>query len=200
MRVIGLTGGIATGKSAVAEIIASHGIPVIDADLLAREAVLPGSDALSRISETFGPDVIEVSGHLDRAALAQIVFDDTLARKKLEAILHPAIKALAESRLAQLRTAGHSAAVYMAALLIEAGATDRVDEVWVVSAAQEVRIERIRKRDSLTRKEALLRIAAQMPMEKKVTYGRIVIENSGTLDELKHNVENLLIAEGLELG
>ena len=108
MRVIGLTGGIASGKSTVARLLAGHGIPVIDADQLARDAVLPGTAALRQIAVSFGERVLLPAGLLDRTVLAEIVFADPGARRKLEAILHPAIKALAEKRLADLQRAGRA--------------------------------------------------------------------------------------------
>lgn len=197
MRVIGLTGGIASGKSAVAEIFSAHGIPVIDADQLSREAVLPGTAALALIADTFGSSVIDTDGRLNRETLAKIVFSDAASLKRLESILHPAIKALAEQRLADLRASAAPVAIYMAALLIEAGATDRVDEIWVVYTDSETQLSRIQQRDGASREEAMKRIAAQMPMAEKATYGRVVIDNSGTLEELKGKVERLLIAERL---
>ncbi|NVO00440.1 MAG: dephospho-CoA kinase [Geobacteraceae bacterium] len=200
MRIIGLTGGIASGKSAVAELMTAAGIPVIDADQLSREAVLPGSTPLAFIAETFGNSVIDTDGRLNREALARIVFSDEPSRKRLEAILHPAIKSLAEQKLADLQRSGAPAAIYMAALLIEAGATDRVDEIWVVYTDPETQLGRIQKRDGVSRENALKRVAAQMPMDEKAACGRIVIDNCGTLDELKEKVAAVLIKEKIVPG
>jgi len=197
MRVIGLTGGIASGKSTVAGIIAACGIAVIDADQLAREAVLPGTPGLLQITAAFGARVLNGDGNLDRAALAEIIFADASQRRKLEAILHPAIKKLATERLEELRRKGEPAAFYMAPLLIEAGVTDRVDEIWVVYADHETQLERIRQRDSVSRDDAEKRLAAQMPMAEKRTYGRIVIDNNGDLETLKERVVALCRAEKL---
>jgi dephospho-CoA kinase len=195
MRVIGLTGGIASGKSTVGRLLAERGIPVIDADQLARRAVAPGSPALARIASRFGVGVIATDGTLDRAALARIVFADAGERRDLEAILHPAIAALAEAELAALRAEGRPVAVYMAPLLIEAGLTDRVDEVWVVYADRETQICRMMARDGATREEAEARLAAQLPMKEKIRHGRIVIDNRGTEDELARRVAELLEQE-----
>lgn len=189
MRVIGLTGGIASGKSSVATLLSSFGVPVIDADQLARDVVIPGSAALARIVESFGEGVLDSSGALDRAALAEIVFAESGARKKLEAILHPAIKLLAEERLAELREQGEPVVFYMAPLLIEAGATDRVDEIWVVYVDLETQIERLMARDLMSREAAEQRISSQMPMEEKKTYGRVIIENTGSKADLVKQVE-----------
>jgi len=197
MRVIGLTGGIASGKSTVAEMITGYGIPVIDADQLAREAVLPGSSALRQIVAAFGGEVLQEDGSLDRAVLAEKIFSEPSARRTLEAILHPPIKVLAQKRLDDLRREGVPAVFYMAPLLIEAGVADRVDEIWVVYVDSETQLERIRQRDSVSREDAEKRLAAQMPMEEKKDYGRIVIDNSGNLEDLKSRVAALLMAEGL---
>jgi dephospho-CoA kinase len=195
MRVIGLTGGIASGKSTVADLIAAHGIPVIDADQLSRDAVLPGTIALSRIAGVFGRQVLTDDGTLDRKALADIIFADPESRSTLEKILHPAIKELAESRLAELREKGEPVVLYVAPLLIEAGAVDRVDEIWVVHVDSDTQLNRLQKRDDVCREDALKRLASQMPMEEKRKLGRIVIENCGTLEELQARVDELCKVE-----
>jgi len=197
MRVIGLTGGIASGKSAVAEIIKAHGIAVIDADQLARDAVVPGSAALLRVVEVFGTAVLTDDGNLDRTTLAETIFSDSAARRTLESILHPAIKELAQEHLEELRRGGAPVAFYMAPLLIEAGAVDRVDEIWVVYADRETQLERIERRDSVSREAAENRLAAQMPMDEKIAYGRVVIDNCGSREELRSRVDLLLRAEKL---
>ncbi len=197
MRVIGLTGGIASGKSTVADIITGYGLPVIDADQLARDAVLPETPGLRQIVAAFGSEVLKDDGSLDRAVLAEKIFSEPAARGILEAILHPLIKELAEKSLEELRRQGVPAAFYMAPLLIEAGVTGRVDEVWVVYVDRETQLERIRRRDSLNRKDAEKRLAAQMAMDEKRRYGRIVIDNSGDLQELRDRVAAVLLAEGL---
>jgi dephospho-CoA kinase len=197
MRVIGLTGGIASGKSTVAALIKAHGIPVIDADQLAREAVLPGSPGLQQIVTVFGREVVHNDGTLDRAVLAEKIFADPAARKTLESIVHPAIKQLARQCLEAFRREGVPVVFYMAPLLIEAGAVDRVDEIWVVYLDREVQLERMQQRDSLSREDAEKRLAAQMPMDEKKAYGRIVIDNSGDLKTLEKRVEAVLYAEKL---
>lgn len=191
MRVIGLTGGIASGKSTVARIFSENGIPVIDADQLARDAVLPGTGALAEIKTLFGKDVLNSDGTLNRQLLGTKVFAEPQLRKRLEAILHPAIKAIAEERLAELRCSGVATVIYMAPLLIEAGATGRVDEVWVVYVDRETQISRVMARDGLSREEACQRLAAQMPMEEKATLGKVVIDNSGSEDDLRRKVLEL---------
>lgn len=189
MRVIGLTGGIATGKSTVARMLAELGAAVIDADQLSREAVQPGSPALERIVELFGAGCLLADGSLDRAAVRELVFSDPAKRRQLEAVLHPAIKALAEQRLAALRGGGVEVAVYMAPLLIEAGATDRVDEIWVVTLRPEIQLERLTVRDGCSREQAEQIVRSQMPLKEKEQYGVVVIDNSGSLDATRQQVE-----------
>lgn len=191
MNIIGLTGGIASGKSTVSRILERLGAVVIDADQLAREAVMPGVPAHRAIVDTFGGGVLLPDGTIDRKALGSIIFADSSARKRLEAIMHPAIRALAEQRLAELRRSGAPVAVYMAALLVEAGATDRVDEVWVVYVDRETQVRRVMARDCLSRSEAEQRLAAQMSMEEKAARGQVVIDNNGTPEELERRVEEI---------
>ena len=180
IRVIGLTGGIATGKSSVASFFSERGIPVIDADQLARDVVLPGSPALERISSLFGPDVLTTDGTLDRKRMGALIFADPVKRRQLEDILHPEIRRMAEERISQAAAAGHQRLIYMAPLLIEAGATDRVDDIWVVTVRPEVQLERLMKRDGINREQAQLVIDSQMPLSEKERYGSVVVDNSGT--------------------
>jgi dephospho-CoA kinase len=195
MRIIGLTGGIASGKSTVARLMAEAGLPVIDADELARRVVAPGSPALDAIVRRFGPGVMAADGTLDRGALGRIVFADPGSRRELEALTHPAIAQLAEGELAALEAAGTEVAVYMAPLLLEAGVSARVDEIWVVFADHETQVRRIMARDGISRDAAEARIDAQMPMEEKARHGRIVIRNQGTRRELEEQVREVLARE-----
>ncbi len=188
MKIIGLTGGVATGKSTVAKQLTSLGAIIIDADQLSRDAVAPGTPGLARITELFGPALLLPDGTLNRQALRALVFNDTVKRRQLEAILHPAIRELAEQHLAHARTGGAAVVVYMAPLLIEAGATDRVDEIWVVSVRPEVQLERLMARDRCSREQAAQIIAAQMPLVEKERYGVVVIDNSGSPEETREQV------------
>jgi dephospho-CoA kinase len=191
MRIIGLTGGIASGKSSVAALLEELGAPVIDADQLARDAVVPGSPALTEIVGLFGHEVLNSDGFLDRNRLGAIVFSDSEARLHLESIVHPAIKSLAEERLEALRSNGAKVAIYMAPLLIEAGAVDRVDEVWVVYLDGNSQLERLMNRDNLSREDALRRIGSQMPMAEKRGYAKVVIDNSGSWVETARQVRSV---------
>ncbi len=191
MRIIGLTGGIASGKTTVARMLAELGAVIVDADQISREAVMPGSAALAALVEEFGSDILLPDGTLDRAQVARTVFCDPAARKRLEAILHPAIRQLADQKLTELRKAGTEVVLYVAPLLIEAGAVSRVDEIWVVHVDQATQISRLMARDGITEQEALQRIAAQMPMEEKRKYGKVVIENGRGIDQTAKQVQQI---------
>jgi dephospho-CoA kinase len=188
MKIIGLTGGIASGKSTVAKMMESFGASVIDADLLAREVVLPGEPAYRALVAEFGQEILFPDGTINRQTLGSIVFGDQSARTRLEAITHPAIGRRAEERLETLRRHGTAVAVYMAALLFEAGITSRVDEVWVVYVDRDTQLRRLMERDGMSREDALRRIGAQMPMEEKARRGKVVIDNGGTLHQTEEQV------------
>ncbi len=200
MRIIGLTGGIASGKSMVARILEVLGGVVIDADQLARAVVAPGEPAYHAIVAEFGEGILKPDRTINRGALAKIVFADPQARRRLELITHPAIAKRAEEKLAALRAAGTAVVIYMAPLLIEAGVTSRVDEVWVVYADQQTQVARLMHRDGISRAEALQRLAAQMPMDEKRMYGKVVIDNRGTPEETERQVREIWEREIKGLG
>jgi dephospho-CoA kinase len=199
IRVIGLTGGIASGKSSIARFFQAKGAVVIDADQLAREAVVPGSRGLAEVVAAFGKGILMPDGRLDRQRLGVLVFSDSRKRRQLEGILHPEIKRLAEERIACAAGTGQRVLFYMAPLLIEAGATDRVDEVWVVTVRPEVQLERLVLRDGISRDEAQRIIESQMPLAEKEKQGRIVIDNSGTPEETSRRLAEIW-AEEIEGG
>jgi dephospho-CoA kinase len=188
--VIGLTGGIASGKSTVAEMLRQRGAAVIDADRLGHRVLEPGSEGWHEVVTAFGPEVLAPDGSIDRKRLGALVFANPVARQRLNAISHPRIRAMAEEAIAQLRQAGTvPLAVLDAALLFEAGWDDLCDEVWVVSAPEEVALERLVSRNGLSVAAARERFRAQLPVEEKRARGDVVIENSGTLAELERQVE-----------
>jgi dephospho-CoA kinase len=199
IRVIGLTGGIATGKSSVARFFRAKGAIVIDADQLAREAVEPGGRGLTAVVAAFGKGVLAKDGTLDRKILGTVVFSDSRKRCQLEEILHPEIKRLAEERIACAAESGHRVVFYMAPLLIEAGVTDRVDEVWVVTVRPGVQLERLMRRDGICRDEAQRIIDSQMPLAEKEKHGRVVIDNSGTPEETGSRLAEIW-AQEIEVG
>lgn len=192
MVIIGLTGNIASGKSAVSEILRSLGAAVIDADKVAREVVEPGMPGWQQIISCFGRDVLRADDTLDREKLGRRVFADPEELGKLNAITHPLIFAMIQARLTQLASADNvKAALIDAPLLIETGLHRTVDELWVVAVEPDIQLKRVMERDHLTREEALARIAAQMPQMDKRQLADIVIENNGTLQQLRVSVENL---------
>ncbi|MGE5579552.1 MAG: dephospho-CoA kinase [Bacillota bacterium] len=196
MRVIGLTGGIASGKSTVSEILAGLGAVIIDADVLSREVTMPGSQGLRRIREAFGDKVIATDGTLDRRKLGTIIFRDEASRQYLNSIIHPLVIQRTEQELRRLqeeaRKSGKSiVAVVDAPLLIEAGVDVICDEVWVVAVSRETQAERLMKREGYTLGEALSRIDAQMPLSEKEKRATHIINNEGTRDQTRERVLHL---------
>lgn len=195
IRVIGLTGGIAAGKTTVARFFEEQGAIVIDADQLAREAVSPGSQALGAIVKKIGHEILFPDGSLNRKLLGRMVFADPDKRRQLEQIVHPEIKRLAEESIAAAAAKGHKVVFYMAPLLIEAGASERVDEIWVVTVQPEVQRQRLMARDGVSAVEIECIIASQMPLAEKEQYGRIVIDNSGSLAETRKKLSEIWAKE-----
>jgi len=190
MRVIGLTGGIASGKSLVSQQLAELGATVIDADKLGHESYRQGTGTYRAVIEAFGQDVAGADGEIDRSALGGKVFGDPDARKRLEAIVWPAIRRLAKERIEQLRGQGTQVAVLEAAVLIEADWLDIVDEVWLVLTSPEVTRQRLIERNGLTAQQADARIAAQLTNEQRRPYAEVIIENNGPLDQLHRAVND----------
>jgi len=191
VRVIGLTGGIASGKSTVAAILRELGAPVVDADQIARRVVEPGTPALAEIAERFGPDVLDPSGRLDRARMAERVFSDPEARAALGAITHPRIAAASGEELARLAEAGHRAAIYEAALLVENRIHERLGGLIVVAVPEDVQLARLMARDRLDEPAARARLAAQLPLADKVAVADWVVDNAGSLAQTRGQVESI---------
>jgi dephospho-CoA kinase len=195
---IGLTGGIACGKSTVSRLLASRGAIIIDADLLAREVVEPGAPALAEVVRVFGQDMLHKDGTLNRKQLGKVVFDSEAKRKRLEELLHPAIIQLMQERMAEAeRLQPDKLVVADVPLLYEAQMEDMFQEVLVVAASREVQLERLMQRDKLSGEEAEQRIDAQMPLEWKKEWADTVIDNSGTPEETERQVEQYLRKKGL---
>lgn len=189
LRRIGLTGGIASGKSEVSRLLAAKGMPIIDADLLAREAVAPGSAALDRIAARW-PQVVQ-RGVLDRKALGEIVFASEEERRALEAIVHPWIRDEALRRMEALLAEGAPRVIYEAPLLFETGSDAYLDAVILVAAPEHLQRERIMRRDHLDEAQAQARIAAQLPLDEKRRRATHVIENDADLESLARKVDAL---------
>ncbi len=189
MRAIGLTGGIASGKSLVSQQLGELGAAVIDADKLGHAAYLSGTETFRSVVEAFGEDVVGADGEIDRRALGGKVFGDPAERRRLEEIVWPAIRAMMEERLADLAAGGSEVAVVEAAVLIEADWLPLVDEVWLVTASPETSRRRLMERNGLTAEQAESRLRAQLPNEKRRSYADVEIENDGSLDELRTAVD-----------
>ncbi|MGH7297440.1 MAG: dephospho-CoA kinase, partial [Polyangiaceae bacterium] len=183
LKLYGLTGGIASGKSTVAARFRRRGVPVVDADALAREVVQPGTGGLAAVVEAFGPGVLTAGGALDRKAMARIVFSDAAARRRLEAITHPRITALGLERAAALASEGHALACYEAALIVENGVADAFRPLVVCACPEPVQLARVRDRDGSSTEDALARIRAQKPLADKVALADFVVDTSGTLEQ-----------------
>jgi dephospho-CoA kinase len=193
LRFVGLTGGIGTGKSTVGQMLVDAGVPVVDADLLAREVVLPGQPAHAEIAAAW-PDVIQPDGTIDRRKLGHRVFSDPAARARLEAITHPRIQEKAMEWARAMEAAGHRLAFYEASLLVETGGHRRFDGLVVVTAGEEQQIARVMARDRSSREQALARLRAQMPPEEKRRAATHLIDNSGDLENTRRQVGELIAA------
>ena len=189
VRRIGLTGGIASGKSAVAELLRAKGAVIVDADVLAREVVEPGTPGLAAIVDRFGRGVLLPDGRLDRARLGQLVFSDADARADLNAIVHPAVR----RRAAELEADAPAGSVVVHAipLLVETGQAASFDMVVVVDVDPTIQVDRLRARNGLSRADAEARLAAQASREERLRAADVVIDNSGTRDALEAQVDEL---------
>ena len=187
MYLIGLTGGIATGKSTVAQALRALGVPVVDADTFSRAATAPGGAALPMIRQRFG-DAMFADDFLDRRALGRLVFADPQARAALEAIVHPLVFAALDEALQALCAQREPVAVIEMPLLFETGYDARVDAIWLTDVPQEEQVRRLMARDGLTRIEAQARISSQLPSEEKRSRAHRIIDTSGAPEETRVQV------------
>lgn len=194
MHLFGLTGGIASGKSAVAARLRARGVPVLDADAFARQVVAVGSPGLAELVAAFGNGILLPDGALDRKALASLVFADDARRRTLNAITHPRITALSMERAAELAAQGEPLACYEAALIVENGMADGFRPLVVVAAPEARQVERAVARDGGSRDDALARIRAQKPLADKVRLADHVIDNAGSLEDLRRRTDEVLDA------
>jgi dephospho-CoA kinase len=185
---VALTGGIASGKSTVADLFADLGVPVIDTDLIARQVVAPGQPALEEIVARFGPGVLDAEGGLDRRRMRERIFSDPEARRGLEAILHPAIRAEMERQSAG---AGGAYQLLVIPLLAEGGRRDHVDRVLLVDVPEELQLERLAGRDRVTAEQARASLEAQATRAQRLEIADDVISNTGPMDELRSRVAAL---------
>ena len=194
MLVIGLTGGIGTGKSEVSRILRRLGARVIDADRLGHETYRPRSEAWQEVVKAFGDEILQPSGDIDRGRLGAVVFADPESRAKLNSTMHPRMAETIRDEIDRLRTQGVEVVVLEAAVLLEAGWDSMVDDIWVVDSPEEAVLQRLRLRNSLTDEDILARIRAQASSiegDALASRTRVVVSNSGDLEDLRERVESL---------
>lgn len=191
IRKIALTGGIATGKTYVSDRLRAAGVPIVDADILAREVVALGTPALAAIRQRFGPDVIRRDGTMDRVRVGQIIFKDKRARQDLEAIIHPAVQKAIDKYFAALPKKTPFAVADIP-LLYETGREAQFSDVIVVACPRAMQLSRVMERNQLSKEDAERRLAAQWPIEKKVEKATYVIKTDGTFDETNAQVDKLI--------
>jgi dephospho-CoA kinase len=199
MRIVGLTGGIGSGKSTFSELLRARGAAVIDADRLSRDAVAPGSPGLAEVVRAFGQELLDAAGGLDRKRMAARVFADPEARRTLEAIIHPRVREGMAAEVQRLSAAGAPLVFYDVPLLYEAGRERDVDAVVVVWAPHEAQLARLAKRDGLSAAEADARMSAQLPLDEKARRADFVVVNDGTLGALAAKADALLSDLSLDL-
>ena len=192
MKLVGLTGGIASGKSTVAKILEGLGAAIIDADVLSREVVEPDQDAWKDIVASFGTEIVQADRTLDRTKLRTIIFNNPEARKTLESIIHPRVRALAEKRIGERAAAGYAVIVYEVPLLFEGNLHEWLRPVILVACDVDTQRGRLQKRDRLAAAEAQKHIDAQMSLEEKRRLADYVIENNGSLEDLERQVRAVL--------
>ena len=191
MLTIGLTGGIGSGKSVVADLLREQGATIIDADRLGHEAYTPNSEAWTQVVAAFGEGILTAEGEIDRRKLGAIVFSDPAQLERLNGIMHPLMAGMVQQRKVQLSEASVAVAVVEAAVLFEAGWETLVDEVWTTVAPDDVVVERLRQRNGLSAQEASKRINSQMSSEDRIRRSDVVIENASDLVALQHQVKAL---------
>lgn len=190
--IIGLTGSIASGKSTVANILKEYGLPIVDADQVARKVVEKGEPTLQKIVEAFGEEILTENGEMDRAKVGAIVFHDEEKRKLLNSIIHPAIRAEMLRQRDEYIQNGEKAVVMDIPLLFESKLQHFVEKILVVTVDENVQLKRLMERNNFSEDEAMARIHSQMPLTEKVKQADAVIYNNGTLEETKQQVEKIL--------
>jgi len=188
MRLVGLTGSIAAGKSTVSAWLRQLGVTVIDADALARQVIAAGTSGAAEVKRVFGQAVMGVDGSVDRAALAAVIFADPAARKRLEAIIHPRVRARAQELIVEAQTLGQSVVVEDIPLLVETGQAGRFDVVLVVEAPAELRLQRLVEGRGMNPDEAADRMAAQATTEQRAAVADVIFDGSGTVEALQAQV------------
>ena len=191
MKVIGLTGGIGSGKSTVSQFLSELGAVILDADKVGHEAFKPGGEVWQQVVTAFGKQIVAADGSIDREKLGKIVFGNSDARARLNQIMHPPMYDTAKAQLEEYRKQGAGVVVLEAPLLLEAGWTSLVDEVWVTIASEATVLKRLGERTGLSEQESLARIRSQLPSEERIKHADVVIDTDCSLDELETRVKNL---------
>ncbi len=194
MRIIGLTGGVSMGKTTVSRYLhETYGLPILDADLYARQVVEPATEALAKIAERYGEWVL-TDGRLNRRQLAEILFNNPAERQWIEQLIHPAVRRQIEADLPALAAQNQPIAVVVVPLLFEAGMQDLVTEIWVVHTTAAQQQARLQQRDSLTPEQIEARISSQMPIQQKMAQADVLLDNSTTLPRLYKQIDQALAA------
>ena len=191
MKVIGLTGGIGSGKSTVSEILSEFGAKVLDADTVGHQCYQPDTPAWQDVVAAFGEEVVAEDRSIDRTKLGPIVFGDPEALKRLNRIMHPRMYDMMEEQIEAYREAGEDVIVVDAAILLEAGWDPLVDEIWVTAASEQTVVPRVKERTGLPEEQILSRIRSQMSIEERTAKANLVIHNDGSLEDLRGKVEKL---------
>ncbi|WP_339172518.1 dephospho-CoA kinase [Solibacillus sp. FSL R5-0691] len=190
--IIGLTGSIASGKSTVAKMIESYGLPIVDADVVARQVVEPGTPTLKKIAEAFGPEVIAQDGSMDRVKVGSMIFHNEEMRKTLNSIIHPAIREEMLRQRDEFISFGEKNIFMDIPLLFESKLEHFVEKIIVVSVKKEVQLQRLMERNGFSEEEASARIATQIPVKEKEQLADAVIHNNGTLEDTAIQLQNIL--------
>ncbi|MGW7808956.1 dephospho-CoA kinase [Staphylococcus xylosus] len=194
-KVIGLTGGIASGKSTVSELLTAHGFKVVDADIASRQAVEKGTEGLARVKEVFGDEAIDEDGNMNRSYVGEVIFNQPEKRLILNEIVHPIVRDIMEKEEEEYLEQGYNVIMDIP-LLFENDLQETVDEVWLVYTSESIQIDRLMERNDLSMEEAKARVYSQISIDKKRRMADHVIDNRDTKLELKQNLENLLFEEG----
>lgn len=195
--IIGLTGSIATGKSTVAKMLKEHGLPIVDADVVARQVVEPGTETLKQIAQAFGPEVIKEDGSMDREKVGSIIFHQPDQRQVLNGIIHPAIRAEMLRQRDEHLAKGEPHVVMDIPLLFESKLQHFVEKILVVSVTEENQLRRLMERNGLTEEEARARIATQLPIQVKVQEADAVVYNDGSIEQSQQQLEVILSDWGI---
>ncbi|WP_436959536.1 dephospho-CoA kinase [Staphylococcus xylosus] len=194
-KVIGLTGGIASGKSTVSELLTAHGFKVVDADIASRQAVEKGTEGLARVKEVFGDEALDEDGNMNRSYVGEVIFNQPEKRLVLNEIVHPIVRDIMEKEKEEYLEQGYNVIMDIP-LLFENDLQETVDEVWLVYTSESIQIDRLMERNDLSMEEAKARVYSQISIDKKRRMADHVIDNRDTKLELKQNLENLLFKEG----